>query len=70
MRQTSLLRAEPCTMSLSHTGTHITWTIRSAPFLPLHTAGAPNLFRVRTTSRPYRHVGSQLMLDVLVPGDA
>ncbi|MEU7054281.1 hypothetical protein [Streptomyces eurythermus] len=31
----ALLRAEPCTVSLTHAGTRITWTIRPVFFLPL-----------------------------------
>jgi hypothetical protein len=31
----ALLRAEPCTVSLTHAGTRITWTIRPVLFLPL-----------------------------------
>ncbi|MEU5082437.1 MULTISPECIES: hypothetical protein [Streptomyces] len=31
----ALLRAEPCTVSLTHVGTRITWTIRPVLFLPL-----------------------------------
>ncbi|MFH9398952.1 hypothetical protein ACH4JS_04100 [Streptomyces sp. NPDC017638] len=31
----ALLRAEPCTVSPTHAGTRITWTIRPAFFLPL-----------------------------------
>ncbi|MFF5472324.1 hypothetical protein [Streptomyces achromogenes] len=37
----ALLRAEPCTVSLTHVGTRITWTIRPVLFLPLaHRQGA------------------------------
>ncbi|MFD4976146.1 hypothetical protein [Streptomyces sp. NPDC058424] len=31
----ALLRQEPCTMTITHAGTRITWTIRPVPFLPL-----------------------------------
>ncbi|MGW8695687.1 hypothetical protein ACWGOK_01835 [Streptomyces eurythermus] len=31
----TLLRAEPCTVSLTHAGTRITWTIRPVVFLAL-----------------------------------
>ncbi|MET8948816.1 hypothetical protein ABZX30_36205 [Streptomyces sp. NPDC004542] len=31
----ALLRAEPCTVSVTHSNTRITWTIRPAIFLPL-----------------------------------
>ncbi|MGW8697084.1 hypothetical protein ACWGOK_09185 [Streptomyces eurythermus] len=31
----ALLRAEPCTVSLTHAGTRITWTIQPVLFLPL-----------------------------------
>ncbi|MEU3523171.1 hypothetical protein AB0E62_04770 [Streptomyces sp. NPDC038707] len=31
----ALLRAEPCTVSLTHASTRITWTIRPVLFLPL-----------------------------------
>ncbi|MEU3952836.1 hypothetical protein AB0F45_11005 [Streptomyces achromogenes] len=31
----ALLRAEPCTVSLTHGSTRITWTIRPVLFLPL-----------------------------------
>ncbi|WP_406483185.1 hypothetical protein [Streptomyces sp. NBC_01615] len=31
----ALLRAEPCTVSVTHVTTRITWTIRPAIFLPL-----------------------------------
>lgn len=31
----ALLRAEPCTVSVTHAGTRITWTIRLVLFLPL-----------------------------------
>ncbi|OLZ64657.1 hypothetical protein AV521_34035 [Streptomyces sp. IMTB 2501] len=31
----ALLRAEPCTVSVTHAGTRITWTIRPVLFLPL-----------------------------------
>ncbi|MFF8448621.1 hypothetical protein ACF06Q_13065 [Streptomyces leeuwenhoekii] len=31
----ALLRAEPCTVSLTHANTRITWTIRPVQFLPL-----------------------------------
>ncbi|WP_435853716.1 hypothetical protein [Streptomyces misionensis] len=37
----ALLRAEPCTVSVTHADTRITWTIRPAIFLPLaHCQGA------------------------------
>lgn len=37
----ALLRAEPCTVSVTHARTRITWTIRPALFLPLaHRQGA------------------------------
>ncbi|WP_327230544.1 hypothetical protein [Streptomyces murinus] len=37
----ALLRAEPCTVSVTHANTRITWTIRPALFLPLaHRQGA------------------------------
>ncbi|MFI8303651.1 hypothetical protein ACIF80_09390 [Streptomyces sp. NPDC085927] len=31
----SLLRSEPCTVTITHAGTRITWTIRPVLFLPL-----------------------------------
>ncbi|MEU5358210.1 hypothetical protein ACFY9R_19965 [Streptomyces albidoflavus] len=31
----ALLRAEPCTVTVTHVGTRITWTIRPVLFLPL-----------------------------------
>ncbi|PWJ02309.1 hypothetical protein DKG34_39220 [Streptomyces sp. NWU49] len=31
----SLLRGEPCTMTITHANTRITWTIRPVVFLPL-----------------------------------
>ena len=31
----ALLRSESCTVSITHTGTRITWTIRPVLFLPL-----------------------------------
>ncbi|MEU6392544.1 hypothetical protein [Streptomyces sp. NPDC046939] len=31
----TLLRVEPCTVSVTHAGTRITWTIRPVLFLPL-----------------------------------
>nr|WP_075733818.1 hypothetical protein [Streptomyces acidiscabies] len=31
----ALLNREPCTVSITHATTHITWTIRPAVFLPL-----------------------------------
>ncbi|MFF4984732.1 hypothetical protein ACFY3O_32405 [Streptomyces sp. NPDC001046] len=31
----ALLRSEPCTVTITHAGTRITWTIRPALFLPL-----------------------------------
>ncbi|MFI2757997.1 hypothetical protein ACH5A3_03830 [Streptomyces echinatus] len=37
----ALLRAEPCTVSVTHASTRITWTIRPVLFLPLaHRQGA------------------------------
>ncbi|MFH9662966.1 hypothetical protein ACH4NF_33090 [Streptomyces sp. NPDC017248] len=37
----ALLPAEPCTVTLTHAGTRITWTIRPVLFLPLaHRRGA------------------------------
>ncbi|MEV6840838.1 hypothetical protein AB0N17_41270 [Streptomyces sp. NPDC051133] len=37
----ALLRADPCTVSVTHDGTRITWTIRPVLFLPLaHRQGA------------------------------
>ncbi|GGP89596.1 hypothetical protein [Streptomyces roseolilacinus] len=31
----ALIRSEPCTLTITQAGTHITWTIRPALFLPL-----------------------------------
>jgi hypothetical protein len=31
----ALLRAEPCSVTVDHAGTRITWTVRPAIFLPL-----------------------------------
>ncbi|KIE25086.1 hypothetical protein LK08_21395 [Streptomyces sp. MUSC 125] len=51
----ALLRAEPCTVSVTHANTRITWTIRPALFLPLaHRQGAElpacaNEFKPRST---------------------
>ncbi|MFJ3337761.1 hypothetical protein [Streptomyces sp. NPDC086766] len=37
----ALLRQEPCTVTITHAGNRITWTIRPVPFLPLaHRQGA------------------------------
>ncbi|MFE2075159.1 hypothetical protein [Streptomyces misionensis] len=51
----ALLRAEPCTVSVTHADTRITWTIRPALFLPLaHRQGVElpacaNEFKPRST---------------------
>ncbi|MFD7991300.1 hypothetical protein [Streptomyces mexicanus] len=31
----ALMRSEPCTVTVTHAGTRITWTVRPALFLPL-----------------------------------
>ena len=58
----ALLRAEPCTVSVTQASTRITWTIRSVTFLPLaHRQGAelPACTRNFKPTRPR-----------LAPGDA
>ncbi|WP_030989302.1 MULTISPECIES: hypothetical protein [Streptomyces] len=39
----ALLRGEPCTVSVTHAGTRITWTIRPVRFLPLANRRAAHL---------------------------
>ncbi|MEU6669696.1 hypothetical protein [Streptomyces sp. NPDC046727] len=52
----ALLRAEPCTVSVTHAGTRVTWTIQPVTYLPLaHRTELPPCayeFSPRTTVSP------------------
>ncbi|MFF3819314.1 hypothetical protein ACFYYD_22375 [Streptomyces bluensis] len=54
----ALLRSEPCTVTISHGSTRITWTIRPALFLPLAHREAAELPSCAHDFKPHATVSS------------
>ncbi|MFE1325801.1 hypothetical protein [Streptomyces sp. NPDC058741] len=50
----ALLRSDPCTVTITHAGTRITWTIRPALFLPLAHQQAAELPACTESFKPHR----------------
>lgn len=51
----ALLRAEACTVSVTHAGTRITWTIRPVIFLPRAHRQATELPSCTKNFKPHQH---------------
>ncbi|MFV2118239.1 hypothetical protein ACE14D_07235 [Streptomyces sp. Act-28] len=52
----ALMRSEPCTLTITQAGTHITWTIRPVPFLPLAHRQSTELPACTQSFQPYQAV--------------